>query len=250
MAAAGGTRPVNIELAGEAVSARAAIVDLTVASPCAPSVPRSAKSAAVESAAVAPTGDPSATDYVIEPDASAATDLWAAEVLTGGSIDLGVAAAAFSQPDAKSHEVIASFPHMPAIIDGSQMQDAVPTLAVLAAFNETPVRFTGLANLRVKECDRVRALSTGLVKHPPRSRHRGGRRPAGGLRFRRARRPDAACRHRHVRRSPHRRRASRWRGLKINGIYHPRSRLCGEQPIPRDRDELASLGVDFEGDRP
>ena len=43
------------------------------------------------------------------------------------------------------------FPHMPAVIDGSQMQDAVPTLAVLAAFNETPVRFTGIANLRVKE---------------------------------------------------------------------------------------------------
>jgi 3-phosphoshikimate 1-carboxyvinyltransferase len=42
------------------------------------------------------------------------------------------------------------------------MQDAVPTLAVLAAFNETPVRFVGIANLRVKECDRIRALSTGL----------------------------------------------------------------------------------------
>ena len=51
---------------------------------------------------------------------------------------------------------------MPAAIDGSQMQDAVPTLAVLAAFNGTPVRFTGIANLRVKECDRIRALSTGL----------------------------------------------------------------------------------------
>ena len=51
---------------------------------------------------------------------------------------------------------------MPAIIDGSQMQDAVPTLAVLAAFNENPVRFTGIENLRVKECDRTRALSLGL----------------------------------------------------------------------------------------
>ncbi len=58
--------------------------------------------------------------------------------------------------------MIATFPHLPAVIDGSQMQDAVPTLAVLAAFNETPVRFVGIANLRVKECDRIRALSTGL----------------------------------------------------------------------------------------
>ena len=51
---------------------------------------------------------------------------------------------------------------MPSVIDGSQIQDAVPTLAVLAAFNDVPVRFTGIANLRVKECDRVRALSLGL----------------------------------------------------------------------------------------
>ncbi len=35
-------------------------------------------------------------------------------------------------------------------------------LRFLAAFNETPVRFVGIANLRVKECDRIRALSTGL----------------------------------------------------------------------------------------
>jgi 3-phosphoshikimate 1-carboxyvinyltransferase len=42
------------------------------------------------------------------------------------------------------------------------MQDAVPTLAVVAAFNQTPVRFTGIANLRVKECDRIRAIADGL----------------------------------------------------------------------------------------
>jgi 3-phosphoshikimate 1-carboxyvinyltransferase len=103
----------------------------------------------------------------IEPDASAATYLWAAEKLTGGAIDLGVAASAFSQPDAKASDLIATFPHMPAVIDGSQMQDAVPTLAVLAAFNVTPVRFTGIANLRVKECDRIRALATELSRIRP-----------------------------------------------------------------------------------
>jgi 3-phosphoshikimate 1-carboxyvinyltransferase len=56
---------------------------------------------------------------------------------------------------------------MPPIIEGAQMQDAVPTLAVLAAFNETPVRFTKIANLRVKECDRIRALSTELNRIRP-----------------------------------------------------------------------------------
>jgi 3-phosphoshikimate 1-carboxyvinyltransferase len=47
------------------------------------------------------------------------------------------------------------------------MQDAIPTLAVLAAFNNTPVRFTELANLRVKECDRVQALHDGLNEIRP-----------------------------------------------------------------------------------
>ena len=63
--------------------------------------------------------------------------------------------------------MIAQFPDMPAVIDGSQMQDAVPTLAVLAAFNATPVRFTGIENLRVKECDRTRALATELNRIRP-----------------------------------------------------------------------------------
>ena len=103
-----------------------------------------------------------ATDYHIEPDASAATYLWAAEKLTAGSIDLGIPAGAFTQPDAMAYATIAEFPHLPAVIDGAQMQDAVPTLAVLAAFNATPVRFTGISNLRVKECDRVAALAKGL----------------------------------------------------------------------------------------
>jgi 3-phosphoshikimate 1-carboxyvinyltransferase len=112
---------------------------------------------------VQPTGY-TATDFHIEPDASAATYLWAAEALTGGKIDLGVPMDAFTQPDAEAAKLIAQFPFMPAVIDGSQMQDAVPTLAVLAAFNETPVRFVGIANLRVKECDRISALSTELSR--------------------------------------------------------------------------------------
>ena len=35
-----------------------------------------------------------------------------------------------------------------------------PTTA--SAFNATPVRFTGISGLRVKECDRISALSQGL----------------------------------------------------------------------------------------
>ncbi|MGV8936161.1 MAG: 3-phosphoshikimate 1-carboxyvinyltransferase [Allorhizobium sp.] len=158
MAAACASKPVDIELAGDEIGARG-YIDLTLTA-------MRAFGASVEQVTsslwrVAPTGY-RAKDFVIEPDASAATYLWAAELLTGGRIDIGTPAKDFSQPDARAYEIIKRFPHLPDVIDGSQMQDAVPTIAVLAAFNDTPVRFVGIANLRVKECDRVRALSLGL----------------------------------------------------------------------------------------
>lgn len=163
MAAPFGEGAIEVALTGKDLDARG-YVDLTLAA-------MRAFGAKVEQAdemtwRVEPTGY-RAADFAIEPDASAATYLWAAEVLTGGTIDLGVPMEAFTQPDAKAAEFIRMFPRMPAVIDGSQMQDAVPTLALLAAFNETPVRFVGIANLRVKECDRISALSTELNRIRP-----------------------------------------------------------------------------------
>lgn len=115
-----------------------------------------------------------AADIAIEPDASAATYLWAAAALTGGTIDLGLRAEDFTQPDAAAQALIARFPELPEVIEGSQMQDAIPTLAVMAAFNRAPVRFTGIANLRVKECDRVSALNEGLNRLRPGLAHEAG----------------------------------------------------------------------------
>jgi len=158
MAAACGSEPFVIELAGADIGARG-YIDLTLAAMRAFGAEVSQPTPS--SWRIEPTGY-TATDFHIEPDASAATYLCGPEMLTGESIDIGTPAHDFTQPDAKAHEVIAAFPHMPAVIDGSQMQDAIPTIAVLAAFNQTPVRFVGIANLRVKECDRIRALSTGL----------------------------------------------------------------------------------------
>ncbi|MGQ3046112.1 MAG: 3-phosphoshikimate 1-carboxyvinyltransferase [Niveispirillum sp.] len=163
MAAACSGGPIDIALTGSEIGARG-YIDLTLAAMRAFGAVVEQRDAATWR--VLPTGY-KAADYVIEPDASAATYLWAAEVLTGGRIDLGVPSDAFTQPDACAQAVIAQFPNMPAVIDGSQMQDAVPTLAVLAAFNNHPVRFVGIANLRVKECDRTRALSTELAKIRP-----------------------------------------------------------------------------------
>lgn len=158
MLAALGEAPIEVALTGKDIGARG-YVDLTLA--CMQAFGAQVQTVDDSTWRVAATGY-QANDYLIEPDASAATYLWAAEALTGGRIDLGVANEAFTQPDAQAQAHIARFPHMHAVIDGSQMQDAVPTLAVLAAFNTTPVRFTQLANLRVKECDRVQALFDGL----------------------------------------------------------------------------------------
>jgi len=155
--------PVDIVLTGDQIGARG-YVDLTIAA-------MEAFGAGAEDVSaghwrVSPTGYMPANHHV-EPDASAATYLWAAERLTGGAIDIGTAPDAFTQPDAKAHDLITLFPRLPAVIDGAQMQDAVPTLAVLAAYNETPVRFVGIENLRVKECDRIAALSQGLNRIRP-----------------------------------------------------------------------------------
>nr|HZY68823.1 3-phosphoshikimate 1-carboxyvinyltransferase [Devosia sp.] len=163
MAAAFGQGPVDVALTGQDLDARG-YVDLTVAAMRA----FGAEVTPVDGTTwrVEPTRY-KATDFAVEPDASAATYLWAAEALTGGRIDLGVPMDAFTQPDARAADFIRMFPDMPPVIDGSQMQDAVPTLAVLAAFNRTPVRFVGIANLRVKECDRISALSTELSRIQP-----------------------------------------------------------------------------------
>ncbi|WP_426152904.1 3-phosphoshikimate 1-carboxyvinyltransferase [Pseudomonas sp. DC3000-4b1] len=158
MLAALGEAPIEVALTGKDIGARG-YVDLTLA--CMRAFGAQVDMLDDATWRVAP-GGYQAHDYLIEPDASAATYLWAAEALTGGAIDLGVASDAFTQPDAQAQAHIARFPDMAPVIDGSQMQDAIPTLAVLAAFNRTPVRFTQLANLRVKECDRVQALYDGL----------------------------------------------------------------------------------------
>lgn len=163
MAAGQATGPVDVELHGTGLDARG-YVDLTVATMKA--FGGQAEQTVPMSWRVTP-APWQATDFAVEPDASAATYLWAAAALTGGQIDLGLAPEAFSQPDARASEEIARFPEMSPVIDGSQMQDAVPTLAVLAAFNRTPVRFVGIRNLRVKECDRISALSTELNRIRP-----------------------------------------------------------------------------------
>ena len=46
----------------------------------------------------------------------------------------------------------------------TSMPDVAPTLMMLAPFLKTPTRITGLATLRVKECDRIAAPTRELRK--------------------------------------------------------------------------------------
>lgn len=49
-------------------------------------------------------------------------------------------------------------------IDMTNMPDVVPTLAIVAAYATGRTHITGIGNLRVKECDRIEAVSTELGK--------------------------------------------------------------------------------------
>ena len=106
MIGACGQGPVEVALTGPDIGARG-YVDLTLAA-------MRAFGAHVEPVGaagwrVAPTGY-RATDFAVEPDASAATYLWAVEALTGGAIDLGFAAEASGQPDARARGLISPLP--------------------------------------------------------------------------------------------------------------------------------------------
>ncbi len=105
--------------------------------------------------------------YEVEADASSATYFWAAEELLKQEIIIlnpNNNPDGYIQPDTAAFEIIRKFPNLPRKIDGIGFPDAIPTLAVLAAFSNSDVRFSGIANLRVKECDRITALAKNLNK--------------------------------------------------------------------------------------
>src|SRR5262249_6835998 len=49
-------------------------------------------------------------------------------------------------------------------VDMTSMPDVAPTLMMIAPFLDRPTRITGLATLRVKECDRIAAPTRELRK--------------------------------------------------------------------------------------
>ena len=125
-----------------------------------------------------------ATTYAIEPDASNATYFLAAPAIAGGRVSVTGLGTASQQGDARFVDVLERMgcvierkadrltvygpendaPLQGIDIDLNDMPDTVQTLAVLALFADGPTTIRNVANLRVKETDRLAALQRELTK--------------------------------------------------------------------------------------
>lgn len=122
-----------------------------------------------------------ATDYVIEPDASAASYCFAAAAIAGGRVtveglgtpslqgdldfvDVLAAMGAEVERGAEHTTVRRSGSLQGVEVDMSQISDTAQTLAVVAAFAEGPTRVTGIGFIRGKETDRISAVVTELQR--------------------------------------------------------------------------------------
>jgi 3-phosphoshikimate 1-carboxyvinyltransferase len=119
-------------------------------------------------------------DYAIEADASNATYFLAAAAVTGGTVTLENLGMNSIQGDAQFVDVLERMgcqiergskitvtgpQKLKAIeADLESIPDTAQTLAVVCAFADGPSRLTGLASLRVKETDRIHAITKELTK--------------------------------------------------------------------------------------
>jgi 3-phosphoshikimate 1-carboxyvinyltransferase len=127
---------------------------------------------------VAP-GAYAATEYEVEPDASAASYFFAAAALTGGRVVVqGLGGRSLQgdldfvrllermgcqvrQTDSET-EVIGPAQLAGIEADMSSMSDTAQTIAAIAPFAQTPTRITGIGFIRRKETNRVAAVVTEL----------------------------------------------------------------------------------------
>jgi len=122
-----------------------------------------------------------ATNYGIEPDASAASYFWAAAAITGGSVRVMGLDRQALQGDVAFVDVLARMgctvsetPGESLTVTGGRLKgidvdmnaisDTVQTLAVVALFAEGPTRVRGVAHNRFKETDRIGDLARELRK--------------------------------------------------------------------------------------
>lgn len=119
-------------------------------------------------------------EYVIEPDASAASYFWGAAAITGGEITVEGLSRSSLQGDVAFCEclehmgcevrygadsiTVAGRPLTGVDADMNAISDTVQTLAAVALFADGPTTITGVAHIRHKETDRIGDLATELRK--------------------------------------------------------------------------------------
>jgi 3-phosphoshikimate 1-carboxyvinyltransferase len=120
------------------------------------------------------------TDYVVEPDASAASYFFGAAAITGGRVRVEGLGRSSIQGDIAFVDVLARMGVSVAMednatevtggelhgadVDLSDLSDTAPTLAVVAAFADSPTRVRGIGFIRAKESDRIGAVVGELQK--------------------------------------------------------------------------------------
>jgi 3-phosphoshikimate 1-carboxyvinyltransferase len=121
--------------------------------------------------------------YPIEGDAMAAGYFWAAAAASGGRVEIRNLGSGSLQGDRRITEILDQMgcqvtwrdhgcevigPRNGHLIGGqfdlNDMPDQAQTVAVLALFADSPVTITNVANMRIKETDRLAALSTELSR--------------------------------------------------------------------------------------
>ncbi|SNT54171.1 3-phosphoshikimate 1-carboxyvinyltransferase [Asanoa hainanensis] len=132
----------------------------------------------VDGLRVAP-GSYRATDYAVEPDASAASYLLAAAAVAGGTVTVEGLGTGSLQGDVRFADVLAEMgahvlrtadsltvsvdgPLTGVDVDMADISDTAQTLAAVAVFADSPTRVRGIGFIRRKETDRVAAIVTEL----------------------------------------------------------------------------------------
>lgn len=124
-------------------------------------------------------GSYAATDYQVEPDASAASYFWGAGAMTGGSVTVSGLGTSSKQGDVAFVDILErmgaavertgdsitvrdSGTLRGVDVDMADISDTAQTLAAVAVFAEGPTRVRGIGFIRRKETDRIAAVVTEL----------------------------------------------------------------------------------------
>jgi 3-phosphoshikimate 1-carboxyvinyltransferase len=122
-----------------------------------------------------------AADVVVEPDASAASYFFAAAAVVGGRVQVADLGRGSTQGDLRFAEILGSMGCEVAVdgrattvtgtgrlhgvdVDMADCSDTAQTLAVVAAFADSPTRITGIGFIRRKETDRIAATVAELQR--------------------------------------------------------------------------------------